>query len=89
MLTIDSREKSLLCDLVKKKADSLRIKHETKWIEVGDYVYGDVCFEAKSAVDFLGSVLSKRMWTQLDNICLLYTSPSPRDRTRSRMPSSA
>ena len=28
---------------------------------------------------------------RLDNgyICLLYTSPSPRDRTRSRMPSSA
>ena len=25
----------------------------------------------------------------LYNICLLYTSPSPRDRTRSRMPSSA
>ena len=24
-----------------------------------------------------------------DNNCLLYTSPSPRDRTRSRMPSSA
>ena len=27
-------------------------------------------------------------WLEL-NICLLYTSPSPRDRTRSRMPSSA
>ena len=26
-------------------------------------------------------------YTQVD--CLLYTSPSPRDRTRSRMPSSA
>ena len=25
----------------------------------------------------------------LDEVCLLYTSPSPRDRTRSRMPSSA
>ena len=25
----------------------------------------------------------------LSNTCLLYTSPSPRDRTRSRMPSSA
>ena len=25
----------------------------------------------------------------LKDICLLYTSPSPRDRTRSRMPSSA
>ena len=29
----------------------------------------------------------KRLW--LSNACLLYTSPSPRDRTRSRMPSSA
>ena len=28
--------------------------------------------------------LIKELWT-----CLLYTSPSPRDRTRSRMPSSA
>ena len=27
--------------------------------------------------------------TALFNFCLLYTSPSPRDRTRSRMPSSA
>ena len=29
------------------------------------------------------------MMTEPYNICLLYTSPSPRDRTRSRMPSSA
>ena len=26
---------------------------------------------------------------QIEGPCLLYTSPSPRDRTRSRMPSSA
>ena len=26
---------------------------------------------------------------EFDSACLLYTSPSPRDRTRSRMPSSA
>ena len=26
---------------------------------------------------------------EVDKVCLLYTSPSPRDRTRSRMPSSA
>ena len=26
---------------------------------------------------------------QINNICLLYTSPSPRDRQKSRMPSSA
>ena len=28
-------------------------------------------------------------WQCMDNICLLYTSPSPRDRQKSRMPSSA
>ena len=36
----------------------------------------------------LGVVLPKDTNDVL-NICLLYTSPSPRDRTRSRMPSSA
>ena len=30
----------------------------------------------------------KGIWINYD-VCLLYTSPSPRDRTRSRMPSSA
>ena len=29
------------------------------------------------------------MYQDNDKTCLLYTSPSPRDRTRSRMPSSA
>ena len=28
-------------------------------------------------------------WEELTKRCLLYTSPSPRDRTRPRMPSSA
>ena len=32
---------------------------------------------------------ANRMIDALQDICLLYTSPSPRDRTRSRMPSSA
>ena len=39
---------------------------------------------------FLGKVLIK--WLSIDKVnkaCLLYTSPSPRDMRRSRMPSSA
>ena len=32
---------------------------------------------------------SKETDKLIDETCLLYTSPSPRDRTRSRMPSSA
>jgi len=68
VLIIDSREKSKLADLVMKKAKSLKIPFEQKWIEIGDYVFDDVCFEAKSTTDFLGSVMSKRLWTQLDNM---------------------
>ena len=37
---------------------------------------GEPYFKAKKIID-------------RNNVCLLYTSPSPRDRTRSRMPSSA
>ena len=36
-----------------------------------------------------GSGNDVRITTRTDTSCLLYTSPSPRDRTRSRMPSSA
>ncbi len=68
MLVIDSREKSKLAELVMLKAKALNIQHEKRWIEIGDYVYDDVCFEAKSTTDFLGSVLSKRLWTQVDNM---------------------
>ena len=68
MLVIDSRENSKLSKLVVQKAKALKIQHEVKWLEIGDYVFDDVCFEAKSATDFLGSVMSKRLWTQLDNM---------------------
>ena len=36
-----------------------------------------------------GDTLVISAMTTHDTVCLLYTSPSPRDRTRSRMPSSA
>ena len=40
----------------------------------------------------LGPLISEKSFNDMQNVltsCLLYTSPSPRDRTRSRMPSSA
>ena len=47
--------------------------------------------EIESFKDPVGKVLDS--WTRPNGLnissCLLYTSPSPRDRTRSRMPSSA
>ena len=37
----------------------------------------------------VGHIISDKVYERLTGDCLLYTSPSPRDRTRSRMPSSA
>ena len=68
MLIIDSREKSKLSKLVIQKAKAIQVPCEKRCIEIGDYVFDDVCFEAKSATDFLGSVMTKRLWTQLDNM---------------------
>ena len=44
---------------------------------------------AQPIMNVLGISASARASFYLYNDCLLYTSPSPRDRTRSRMPSSA
>ena len=42
--------------------------------------------EGWSHEEYLAAVLGRQVASRT---CLLYTSPSPRDRTRSRMPSSA
>ena len=47
-----------------------------------DTIYS-AAFEMRRFADRLNNFADELM------ICLLYTSPSPRDRTRSRMPSSA
>ena len=49
-------------------------------------------FKATSSVFIQPDVLPQQSNSYIlsyNNTCLLYTSPSPRDRTRSRMPSSA
>ena len=48
--------------------------------------------EPTAGIHLIHGAQSGNGWQQPDDtgvICLLYTSPSPRDRTRSRMPSSA
>ena len=67
-LIIDSREKSLFTKHVIRKSNKINVPTEIKWIEVGDYVIGDTCFEAKSASDFMSSVMNRRIWTQIDNM---------------------
>ena len=48
----------------------------SSYLDLPTYTYGNMTPEEKKTI-------------LMDNICLLYTSPSPRDATLSRMPSSA
>ena len=55
---------------------------------------GEAPSSVEEAADFIGALLDAVGVQQATLVghswgCLLYTSPSPRDRTRSRMPSSA
>ena len=52
------------------------------------YVDGAINQIGKSTIK-LGVIMRPLQSGYMRNYCLLYTSPSPRDRTRSRMPSSA
>ena len=53
-------------------------------------VGADGIFSTFHRTDFSGAQMHQGIWRNSDfSDCLLYTSPSPRDRTRSRMPSSA
>ena len=61
-----------------KKAQGFEVLHPMGWDSFG--------MPAENAAMATGG--HPKDWTY-NNICLLYTSPSPRDRTRSRMPSSA
>jgi ERCC4-type nuclease len=67
-LIIDSRENSDFSSEVIRKANRINIANKKEFLEVGDYVIGDACFEAKSAQDFLQSIMNKRMWLQVDNM---------------------
>ena len=49
----------------------------------------DILNKIEAGGDEVALAYAKQFDKYQGNICLLYTSPSPRDRTRSRMPSSA
>ena len=54
---------------------------------LGHFSFGQIAADGKSG--FLLEKFSQVIGIEEYQGCLLYTSPSPRDRTRSRMPSSA
>ena len=57
-------------------------------IETEQIEYKKTTGELKEAITSIAAILNKHGSGEL-YFCLLYTSPSPRDRQKSRMPSSA
>ena len=73
---LDLREKSAVTGFFKKYDDIQGVIHFAASKAVGESVENPLLYYENN----IGTLVY---------ICLLYTSPSPRDRTRSRMPSSA
>ena len=76
---------------VSMKAIDLAISKKLKLIialDCGIKAHNQVDYAKKNKIDFI-ICDHHNPDEKLPNACLLYTSPSPRDRTRSRMPSSA
>mgnify|MGYP003380661785 CR=1 FL=1 len=71
---------SAASDVYKRQA-AYGVAVASKFIAVGAVV--------PAAVGDVGAVATQSFAKVSYKACLLYTSPSPRDRTRSRMPSSA
>ena len=74
------------------EALKIKINQEPKDIEnsINDNNFGFMFAQNyHSAMKFVGPVRKKIGKRTIFNICLLYTSPSPRDLSTSRMPSSA
>ena len=59
------------------------------YIAGSDFQYADAEYDLPYCIETLPGEKPKKRSFETMYTCLLYTSPSPRDRTRSRMPSSA
>ena len=69
--------------------------HESLWATLKTECFAGVVAPTRHRAHLMifsyieGCYNTRRIHSSLGYVCLLYTSPSPRDRTRSRMPSSA
>ena len=82
---------SLISQKLKVCASALFLFSLPSWVQQDLVPIAETSLEAFSritAYENVQSSLQRIIETEPDT-CLLYTSPSPRDRTRSRMPSSA
>ncbi len=65
-IIIDIHEKNSL--IYSELYASEEIELETKSLEIGDYLVGETCIERKTFQDLIGSIISRRIFTQLENL---------------------
>ena len=88
----DSKRREHICftGYVQGVGFRYRLSHLAQYYGVTGWVRneydGSVSAELQGLVGEIDQIIQQ---LKQDRYCLLYTSPSPRDRTRSRMPSSA
>ena len=82
----EQRTEALVASLSSTGLDAFSISRFLKLLAEGGSA-GPIKILRRHRLDLLEEIHSKQK--SLDLICLLYTSPSPRDRSLSRMPSSA
>jgi len=61
-IRMDNREPDQVCELLR---DKFGIIVNTEQLEVGDYVFSDLCIERKTTADLLKSLRDGRIWEQL------------------------
>ena len=89
----------LQATLASLKSTTSGITYQPEYEEMGlrSHIAGSIDIDQDTFIDrklkrFMGDAAAFSyiaMQEAINDSCLLYTSPSPRDRTRSRMPSSA
>ena len=82
LFTISARDHSAIVDTT--KADHIEAREE--WVES---MFNSMTEDERIGQLFMIRAHSNLGASHIAKVCLLYTSPSPRDRQKSRMPSSA
>ena len=86
---VEIRPLRALGEALLRLADRARVNAGVEPFDETMHVFVEAMMDAFATADARGSVCVSLWEVARKWGCLLYTSPSPRDRTRSRMPSSA
>ena len=89
-----NKERAILAQASQEKIDSFQVstdKDSSEYKSVSKQIEGLKVYNAQKRKQIKRQVerMKEIEKTMKDSTCLLYTSPSPRDTTASRMPSSA